>query len=666
MAADHPIPPPLEEPPAGAVTAAVATQPETPAPPPAAVPLRERPARLRLPLLIPILALIGAAGWFAATEVLARFGFAYPAGRWTTAWAAALAAALPLGLAAWALGGLWIRLVAGWNGGRADFGLSQTIWGYAAVPAALAVLAAEVVWMLRYGSAYFTRPVHPGMMLALDAVIAVGLLVTLTLAGAAAAWILSSRPVPTLLLLVALPLGAAGVGYLAVQSGMRSREVRAAARMREATAQFGRDETYGAEKSLQLAVDGSGRASRDLQRRACLQLGVLLENRGEKVRAAAWYRRALELADPGSAAATATRGDLLLLEQRTGEAVQCFDRALELDPDNLAAHNNLGLIYLGLKGDAAADPARALPHNRACHRLNPCPTTAYHLAYNYFRLERWSEACPLFEELWATSADNDDYRYYLGICKFRLGDQRAADRLLTAKDYRVYGQSLAGADRAGEAEQILLLALERVRPPERPLRMAVLESLAAAAVLNSDPTGAQRYYRQVRDMCPSGSLDRFRLDGELHLLARQPGLALRDFTRCLELDAANLEAHTALGRILLGDEDARLADYELALTHTEKAFALEHNADTRWNLARNYYALERWSEALVLFEEYVAAYPQNADAKYYLGIICYELGDLGRAQSLLIEAVALDPELRDEEVDAILRETGSDREQGKT
>jgi tetratricopeptide (TPR) repeat protein len=167
-------------------------------------------------------------------------------------------------------------------------------------------------------------------------------------------------------------------------------------------------------------------------------------------------------------------------------------------------------------------------------------------------------------------------------------------------------------------------------------------------------------------MCPSGSLDRFRLDGELHLLARQPGLALRDFTRCLELDAANLEAHTALGRILLGDEDARLADYELALTHTEKAFALEHNADTRWNLARNYYALERWSEALVLFEEYVAAYPQNADAKYYLGIICYELGDLGRAQSLLIEAVALDPELRDEEVDAILRETGSDREQGKT
>ncbi|HQK87812.1 MAG TPA: tetratricopeptide repeat protein, partial [Acidobacteriota bacterium] len=80
----------------------------------------------------------------------------------------------------------------------------------------------------------------------------------------------------------------------------------------------------------------------------------------------------------------------------------------------------------------------------------------------------------------------------------------------------------------------------------------------------------------------------------------------------------------------------------------------------------NYYALERWAEALVLFEEYVAAYPRNADAKYYLGIICYELGDLGRAQSLLIEAVALDPELRDEEVDAILRETGNDQDQGKT
>lgn len=666
MAADHPIPPSLAEPPAGAVTATASTQPETPASPPAAVTLCERLVRLRLPLLVPILALLGAAGWFAATEVLARLNFAYPADRWTTAWAAALAVALPLGLATWALGGLWIRLVAGWNGGRADFRLSRTIWGYAAGPAALAVLAVEVVWMLRYRSAYFTRPVHPETMVALDAAIAVGLLATLALAGGGTVWILSSRPVPTLLLLVALPLGVAGVGYLAVQSGMRYREVQAAARLREATAQFGRNETYGAEKNLRLAVDWSGRASRDLQRRACLHLGVLLENRGEKARAAAWYRRALELADPGSAAATATRGALLLLEQRTAEAVQCFDRALELDPDNLSAHNNLGLIYLGIKGDTAADPVRALPHNRACHRLSPCPATAYHLAYNYFRLERWAEARPLFEELWATSADDDDYRYYLGICQFRLGDQQAADRLLTAKDYRVYGQSLADAGRASEAEQVLLLALERVGLPERPLRMAVLESLAATAMLNSDPSGAQRYYRQVRDMCPSGSLDRFRIDGELHLLARQPGLALQDFSRCLELDAANLEAHTALGRILLGDEDERLADYALALTHTEKAFALEHNADTRWNLARNYYALERWAEALVLFEEYVAAYPRNADAKYYLGIICYELGDLGRAQSLLIEAVALDPELRDEEVDAILRETGNDQDQGKT
>jgi len=665
MAADHPIPPSLEEPPAGAVTATVPTQPETPTPPPAAAPPRERLARLRLPLLIPVLALLGAAGWFAATEVLARLGFAYPAGRWTTAWAAALAAALPLGLAAWALGGLWIRLVAGWNGGRADFGLSRTIWGYAAGPVALAVLAAEAVWMLRYGTAYFTRPVHPEVMVELDAVVAIGLLVTLALAGGGAAWILSSRPAPTLLLLVALPLGAAGVGYLAVQSGVRYREVRAAARMREATAQFGRDETYGAEKSLRLAVDESGRTSRDLQRRACLHLGVLLENRGEKARAATWYRRALELADPGSAAATATRGDLLLLEQRTAEAVECFERALALDPDNLSAHNNLGLIYLGIKGAAAADPARALPHNRACHRLSPCPATAYHLAYNYFRLERWAEALPLFEELWATSADDDTYRYYLGICQFRLGDQQAADRLLNAKDYRAYGQSLADADRADEAEQILLLALERARPPERPLRMAVLESLAAA-VQKTDPSGAQRYYLQVRDMCPPGSLDRFRIDGEMHLLARQPGLAMRDFARCLELDPDSFPAHNHLGALLLGDFDETLADYDQALVHNTRAFALNRCADTRWNLARNYYALERWPEALVLFEEYVAAHPQDAVATYYLGIICYELGDLGRAQSLLIEAVALDPELRDEEVDAILRETGSDREQGKT
>ena len=50
------------------------------------------------------------------------------------------------------------------------------------------------------------------------------------------------------------------------------------------------------------------------------------------------FDRAVEL-DPGNARAHSGKGDVLHALGREAEALECFDRAVELDPDNARAHS---------------------------------------------------------------------------------------------------------------------------------------------------------------------------------------------------------------------------------------------------------------------------------------------------------------------------------------
>lgn len=608
----------------------------------------------------------GAAWVLDKLDLAAAVGAAYPFPRWAAHWTLAALLGAVAGLALYWAGGAWFHLRARLAGGRGAFRLSRRLNLIAGLPVALAVVAGALALALGRGDAYFTDPVPAAWLRGVEAFTGLAIVGSCILGWWWARRRLDVRPVQGVLLFLVLPLAFYALVYTGVRGSAALINHLGTKQIETAVARESDGDSYGAEKALREALARFTRDAGAEKRRAYNTLGVVLENRGEDARALDCYQRALALFEPGEADHHACRGNILLIQNRTDEAIRAFRRALELDPENRAAHNNLGLIYLGLEGDHSVDGIAALPHNECMYRLSRSPATTRHLALNFFILERYADARPLYEELHRQQPNNDDSRYFLGVCLLMTGDAAAADRLLGAADYLRRGEVLAEAGKDEEADRFYQHALRRAHPEDRTIRLQAQLGRAGVAEARGNLAAARAGYLQALAMCPAESSDRCRVEGRLNLAEGKPRRAAAAYARCLELDAANLEAHTALGRILLGDEDDRLADYELALTHTEKAFALEHNADTRWNLARNYYALERWSEALVLFEEYAAAFPKDADAKYYLGITCYELGDLGRAQSLLIEAVALDPELRDEEVDAILRETGSDREQGKT
>ena len=599
-------------------------------------------------------------------ENKALFMRRYPAGSWPVLWLFIAAAGLGAGALIYWLGGAWYHLRIRLAGGRNDARSARRICLYAGVPAALVLVLVEIAGMLVSGSRYFVQPKPPALEItgALLAAAAFGFAVWRGFRGARA--VLGTAAVRSALLFIALPL----YGYLlafAVTEGVSMfRKLSAKELIASADRLIAEDDTYGAEKKLRRALELLTKEDAAERLDAGNQLGLAGENRDDAGVALAGYRIALAASAPGSADYFASLGEIRLQEKGVAEATALFLHALRLDPECAKAHNNLGLIYMGEYPGGEADYDIALRHNLKAYKLMRSLNAVSNLAQNYFLLKRYAEALPLYEELDKSAPGLYDVRYELGICCYMTGRTERAAKLLTAADFNRRGVSLWETGDYAEAEKFVRHAIELADPKATTERILYFCNLAAVLGDREDQPGRIACYQQALALTPEGSAQRFGLQGNLDLAQGRTGRAIDSFERCLAIDPDNLRAHRNLGAIYLGDTDDSLTDYKRALRHNEKAYALQKSTETTWNLARNYYALERDYEALTLFEELVNESPEDADAHYYLGMVCYDLGDLNRAQQHLTRAIALDPSLKDEDVEEILSETRGDAEQNKT
>jgi tetratricopeptide (TPR) repeat protein len=119
------------------------------------------------------------------------------------------------------------------------------------------------------------------------------------------------------------------------------------------------------------------------------------------------------------------------------KAKQSYQRALEIEPDNWVASNNLASVMLEQGGnvDVALNMAQTA---RRQHPDNPnCADT---LGWAYYHKGVYSSAINLFKEAIKREPDNADYNYHLGLAYARNGQAALAkqqlDRLLKIKpDY---------------------------------------------------------------------------------------------------------------------------------------------------------------------------------------------------------------------------------------
>jgi len=145
-------------------------------------------------------------------------------------------------------------------------------------------------------------------------------------------------------------------------------------------------------------------------------LGIVLQNLGQKTNAVTQYKEALRL-KPDYVEAHNNLGFALSQEGKIEEAIAQYEQALRIDPDDVEAHNNLGiaLSQTGKPDEAIAQFDQAL-------RIKPQYTDARNnLGAAFLRQGRIQDAIGQWEKVLQTRPDYANAHNNLGVALARLG-----------------------------------------------------------------------------------------------------------------------------------------------------------------------------------------------------------------------------------------------------
>jgi tetratricopeptide (TPR) repeat protein len=162
--------------------------------------------------------------------------------------------------------------------------------------------------------------------------------------------------------------------------------------------------------------------------RLYLQLGEAKIHGSDSAGALSAFQTARQLA-PGDAA---TALDLALLYDQTGrlkEARKEYQAAIQLQPENAAALNNLAYI----EAEEGVDLDQALAHaQQAQQRMPDNPNIQDTLALVYIRKNLTSDGIRLLRDLVSRNPDNATFHLHLALALYQKGDRLWAKRELQA------------------------------------------------------------------------------------------------------------------------------------------------------------------------------------------------------------------------------------------
>ena len=211
-------------------------------------------------------------------------------------------------------------------------------------------------------------------------------------------------------------------------------------------------------------------------------LGYVLAAQGRTTEAVEHYQKALEIF-PGYAEADNNLGRIFLNEGRLDEAKEYFQRAIRLKPGAAEAHNNLGIL-LGRQGD----PAGAFQQYQTAIKLNPDSAEAYNnLAILLASQGLFAESETNYRTALALKPDYAQAQDNFGILLARTGRlaeamphfQKALEiRGGSAEAENGLGLLLVSLDQAGEAIPHFEKALE-LKPDFAEAHFNLAEALAS-------------------------------------------------------------------------------------------------------------------------------------------------------------------------------------------
>jgi tetratricopeptide (TPR) repeat protein len=262
-------------------------------------------------------------------------------------------------------------------------------------------------------------------------------------------------------------------------------------------------------------------------------LGIALADQGKLDEAIQHFDRALQL-NPDDAKALNNLGKVLTTQGKLDEAIQYFDRALQLNPDDAKALNNLG-VALAAQGKLD----EAVQHYEQALQLKPDYVDADYNLGNVLVIQgKLDEAAQYYEQVLQLKPDFAEAHCNLGLVLARQG-------------------------KLDEAVQHFERALQL-----KPNNADTLNNLGGVLAAQGKLDEAAQYYEQALQLKPNNA---DALNNLGVALVRQGRLneAIQHFERALQLNPDNASTHNNLGIALV--REGKLNE---AIQHFQQALNL--------------------------------------------------------------------------------------------
>ncbi len=360
----------------------------------------------------------------------AAMGSEYPIASWLGVWGAALLGGMVFGPLAYFVAGsiFHFRVLLCWGYRRHK--VSRLIWLYSTWPLFVGSIIVTTLAMVVYGDDYFTGPTDSTLDLITIAVFILCLAYSAYLSYRGVVRTQEGNRVGAFFLFVVAP----GIFY-GILVGISfwygpSNQSEAVDLSNQGMEYYQAGELDKAERSFQQALDKTSNDAPETVRSSLVGLAYVYEAVADTVKAIDCYRQALESVNPDQADYFTLRGQLAILEDDVFRAIDWFKRALEKDPENFDAHNNLGLIYMGEVDETIEDYPAALPHNQFAYDQSRNFVTHQNLAVNLYFVEEYESALDHFHTINREYPGKAIVKLFLGLTEYMQGDLSAAQRHL--------------------------------------------------------------------------------------------------------------------------------------------------------------------------------------------------------------------------------------------
>jgi tetratricopeptide (TPR) repeat protein len=415
--------------------------------------------------------------------------------------------------------------------------------------------------------------------------------------------------------------------------------LRAAANSNDAQAAFAQAQQAADSGDLALALADVERGLRAAPRSVpgLNLLGIILARQGENERALQAFKSALEI-DPQSVETHDDLGSLYVVLKQPQLAEREFRSALKEAPADRNANYNLGVILL--EGGRARDAIDCF------RRIQPPDTgTLFGLAQAYLNSGQTEQGLRIVKLLSEHGRDDVRVQFTLGILLASKKQYQAAESELEAADalapgtfeilYNL-GEAYLRDGKNAKAERTLRRAAQ-IRPDSA----ETLYLLAQAETAEGNDVDALLQLVRARHLAPQNT-------DVIFLMARlsmqqayfEDAIALLD--EGLKIAPQQASLHAALGECYLqaGKPSQALQQFQILIK-------LDPSAPSFAFLGSYYRNVFQYDEAKKCFLLGLALDPDNAVCLYNMGYIANRQGDYAAAESWLQKALAADPSYND-------------------